>query len=163
MALDSTIGGSASNSYCSLIEADAYFADRLNGSTFTGQPEGIREKALVTATRRIDEETFVGTKVNLDQRLQWPRFNVYDEDGLIVSHESIPERVKQAVYMTAFELMRTDFLQETYMDNFSFFSVGSVQLKQFTPQSAGKLPAEALRLLRRFMTSGSSGGRLIRA
>jgi hypothetical protein len=117
---------------------------------------------LVTASRRIDEEQFAGYKVSTSQALKWPRYNVFDEDGLIIDPTSIPERVRQAVYVTALELLRANFLDETYMGNFSYFSAGTVQIKQFTQQSAGRLPADAVRLLQRFMTSGN-GGRLVRA
>jgi hypothetical protein len=163
MALDATIGGSTSNSYCSLTEADAYFADRLNSSEWTSASQGTKEKALITATRRIDEEQFVGYKVSKDQALKWPRYNVLDEDGFFYfATDSIPERVKQAVFVTALELLRADFLAENYMGNFSYFSAGTVQIKQFTQQSAGRLPSDAVRLLERFMTS-ANGGRLVRA
>lgn len=172
MSLDATIGGTSSNSYVTRVEADAYFADRLNSSAngdWTNDSAGVargntvKEQALVTATRRIDEEMFLGLKASSTQALKWPRVNVYDEDGLIFDSASIPERVKQAVYITALELLKVDFISEDYLNNFAFFSAGNIQFKQFTQQSAGRLPAEAQRLLRFVMTSGSGGGRLVRA
>jgi hypothetical protein len=171
MALDATISGVTSNSYVTLTEANDYFADRLNNSAngdwntdSAGSTRSSEEKeqALITATRRIDEETFLGLKTSITQALKWPRFNVTDEDGIFFASDSIPERVKQAVYTTALELLKADFLAENYMGNFSYFSAGQVQIKQFTQQSAGRLPAEAVRLLRILITS-AGGGRLIRA
>src|SRR5215208_5039850 len=171
MAIIATIGGSTSNSYCTLAEAEIYFADRIgkddNGnwnktSAGISRTDAEKSAALVTATRRIDEEQFRGFKVSTDQALKWPRVGVNDEDGIPFSTTSIPERVKQAVYNTARELLRADFIDENYMGNFSYFSAGTVQIKQFSQTSAGKLPAEAMRLLRLVMTSGS-GGRLVRA
>jgi hypothetical protein len=162
LALDATISGATSNSYVTLTEANDYCADRLNTTEWDAADNATREKALITATRRIDEETFLGLKTSITQALKWPRFNVTDEDGIFFASDSIPERVKQAVYTTALELLKADFLAENYMGNFSYFSAGTVQIKQFTQQSAGRLPAEAVRLLRILITS-AGGGRLVRA
>jgi|ERR1041385_1957589 hypothetical protein len=163
MALIATIGGSTSNSYVTLTEANDYFADRLNTTEWDAATSETKEKALVTATRRIDEEQFFGYKVSNTQALKWPRYNVLDEDGFFFfAPDLIPEPIKQAVFITALELLRADFLAENYMGNFSYFSAGTVQIKQFTQQSAGRLPSDAFRLLQRFMTSGN-GGRLVRA
>jgi hypothetical protein len=162
MALTYTPGGSSDNSYVELEEANAYFEDRLNTAEWDAATNETREKALITATRRIDEEQFFGYKASITQALKWPRYNVTDEDGNLLPSDSIPEQVKQAVFVTALELLRADFLAENYMGNFSYFSAGTVQIKQFTQQSAGRLPSDAFRLLQRFMTSGN-GARLVRA
>jgi hypothetical protein len=171
MSLAATVGASTSNSYCALAEAETYFADRIgkddNGnwnktSAGISRTDAEKSAALVTATRRIDEEQFRGFKVSTDQALKWPRVGVTDEDGIPFSTTTIPERVKQAVYTTALELLRADFISETYMGNFSYFSAGAVQIKQFSQTSAGKLPAEAVRLLRLVMIS-AGGGRIVRA
>lgn len=163
MALDPTIGGSSSTSYVTLTEANDYFADRLNVAEWDAADNETREKALITATRRIDEETFRGRKASTTQALKWPRVNVQDEDGLYFDSTSIPERVKQATFMAALELLKADYLAESYLGNYSFMSAGNFQFKQFTQQSAGRLPAEAVRLLSFVMIGGSGGGRLIRA
>lgn len=171
MALIATVGGSTSNSLVTLIEAEAYFADRIgkddngnwnNDSSGNSRSNGTKEAALVTASRRINEESFVGYKVSTTQALKWPRYDAADEDGTLYATDSIPEPVKQAVYLTALELLRVDFLQENYLDNVDFMSTGTVQIKQFTQGSVGKLPAEARRLLRNLMVN-SGGGRVIRA
>jgi len=162
MALTYTPGGEDDNSYAELEEANAYFEDRLNTTEWEAASDTNKQRALVTATQRIDEEQFFGGKTNSGQALKWPRTGVLDEDGNEFDPATIPERVKQAVYITALELLRADFLAENYMGNFSYFSAGSVQIKQFTQTSAGRLPADAQRLLRHVMTS-TGGGRVVRA
>jgi hypothetical protein len=171
MALDATVGGASSNSYVTLAEANTYFADRLNStangdwtndSTGVARTDAVKSAALITATRRIDEEMFQGLKASTTQALKWPRVNVQDEDGLYFESDSIPERVKQATYICALELLKVDFISEDYLNNFAFFSAGNVQFKQFTQQSAGRLPAEVSRLLR-FVMMNAGGGRLVRA
>lgn len=171
VTLTYTPGGASDNSYVTLAEAEAHFANRLNSSVngdWTNDSSGVartddvKKAALITATLRIDEEMFLGAKASTTQALKWPRYDVYDEDGIAFSSSTIPARVKQAVYICALELLKVDFLTEDYLQNFSFFSAGNIQFKQFTQQSAGRLPAEVTRLLRFVMTSGS-GGRLVRA
>lgn len=172
VTLTCTPGGASDNSYVSLADADAYFANRLNSSVngdWTNDSAGVartddvKKAALITASLRIDEEMFLGVKTSTTQALKWPRYGVVDEDGFDVSSSTIPARVKQATYICALELLKVDFISEDYLNNFSFFSAGSIQFKQFTQQSAGRLPAEVQRLLRFVMTGGSNGGRLIRA
>ena len=171
MALTYTPGGEEDNSYAELADAEAYFEDRLgsndNGnwnktSAGVDRSDTDKERALITATRRLDEETFRGTKTSSDQALKWPRAGVLDEDGNEFDNNTIPERVKQATFIVALELLRADFLAENYMNNYEFLSTGNFQFKQFTQQSAGRLPSEAVRLLRHVMTS-ANGGRLVRA
>ena len=171
MALIYTPGGASDNSYVTLAEANTYFSDRLNStangdwtndSAGTARTDAVKSAALVTATRRIDEETFLGVKTTTTQALKFPRVDLYDEDGIAFSTTAIPERVKQATYIAALELLKADYLAENYLQNYSYLSTGTMQFKQFTQQSAGRLPAEAMRLLRLVMTS-AGGGRLVRA
>ncbi len=175
MALVATVSGASSNSYVTLAEAETYFGDRLgasdNGnwnkdSAGTSRTDATKSAALVTATRRIDEEQFLGVKVSTTQALKWPRYDVNDEDGIPFydsSSPAIPERVKQATYLCALELLKTNFLDEDYLHNFEYFSTGTLQFKQFTQQSSGRLPSEVTRLLRTTMVSGTGVGRLTRA
>lgn len=171
MALVCTPGGASDNSYVTLADANTYFADRLNStangdwtndSAGVARTDAVKSAALITATLRIDEEMFLGEKSTTTQALKWPRTDVYDEDGIQFTTTTIPARVKQATYIAALELLKADYLAENYLQNYSFLSTGTMQFKQFTQQSAGRLPADAMRLLRFVMVS-AGGGRLIRA
>jgi hypothetical protein len=147
MALTYTPGGASDNSYVTLAEAETYFEDRIgagdNGnwnkdSSGTSRTNAQKSAALVTATRRIDEERFAGGK-------------------------TIPVIVKQATFIAALELLRADWLAENGLGNIDFLSTGTVQIKQFTQSSVGTLPADARRLLRPVLAGGSGGGRITRA
>lgn len=54
MALDATVGGASANSYVTVAEADAYFADRPFSETWSGLSAGEKEASLITATRTIE-------------------------------------------------------------------------------------------------------------
>ena len=99
VTLTYTPGGASDNSYVTLAEAEAHFANRLNSSVngdWTNDAAGVartddvKKAALITATLRIDEEMFLGYKVTTTQALKWPRYNVYDEDGIVFDSTTIP-------------------------------------------------------------------------
>ncbi len=89
-----------SNSYASLEYADAYH--RSFGRTSWGElDEDTRRSRLVIATRYIDGTyPWKGTRKYRDQRLAFPRVEVYDHDGFPV--EGIPENLVMAVCEAAF-------------------------------------------------------------
>lgn len=61
------------NSYVTLTEADSYFEDRLDASDWQLAPQSIREQALVTATRILEEKSWEGVSVSETQALAFPR------------------------------------------------------------------------------------------
>lgn len=65
------------NSYVSTEEADIYFSDRDLESVWQGTQQD-KEGALISATEYIDYRfgyRFIGTQVEVEQPLQWPRKN----------------------------------------------------------------------------------------
>lgn len=107
MPLDTTVGGSASDSYLSLADALAYanadlglFADKWIASD-----DPTREKALRRATRDID--TFIGSSVDAwdtvtPQRLAFPRWEDVDASGFPFLHPRLLQATyQQAVYVLA--------------------------------------------------------------
>jgi hypothetical protein len=166
MALTCTPGGASDNCYVTLADANTYFGDRAGKAEWDAATDDQKSDALVTATRRIDEERFYGAKANpvdgVTQALKWPREGTYDDDGNEYSGTTIPERVKQAVYVYALELLAVDTMRENHLANLSFYASTTVQFKQFTPGSSGTLPADVQRLLRGLVVGGG-GARLVRA
>ena len=86
------------NSYVSLQEANDYFSSRLGSDYWDTLTDAQKEKALITATKRIDRLSFIGSKQNPAQPLQFPRFyyslNCY-LSGLQIA--TIPQQLKDAV------------------------------------------------------------------
>jgi len=52
--IDATIAGATANSYVTLAEAETYFATRLNIAAWSAAVEANKQKALLTACRRIE-------------------------------------------------------------------------------------------------------------
>lgn len=63
------------NSYSSVADADAYFADRSN-ATWAALDEPKKESALISATDYMDlryGDRYIGTPLTTTQALGWPR------------------------------------------------------------------------------------------
>jgi len=162
MSLDATVGGSSSNSYVSQSEATTYFSSRLYTSDWTGASSSTKDSALITATQRIDQEFFEGTRVTSTQALKWPRLNVeIPNEHLTYSYPAyfsstvIPQKVKDAVCEFALFLLATDALKPTGLENFKELTVGPIKLVMNQPVLAGRLPDQVLRLLRGLISSGT--------
>lgn len=92
-----------SNSYASLEYADAYHRS-FGRTSWAELDEDTRRSRLVIATRYIDGTyPWKGTRKYRDQRLAFPRVEVYDHDGFAV--EGIPESLVMAVCEAAFLAM----------------------------------------------------------
>ncbi len=88
------------NSYVSVADTDAFFADKLfaDASPWEVATAANKERALITATRRIDALSLVGTKADPLQALEFPRaWQVWegDEPGVYVETGVLPN-VKRA-------------------------------------------------------------------
>ena len=92
--LIATAGGSTSNSYTTLAEANTYFAGRLGGEAW-GAVEN-KSIALITATSELDKLNYYGSKTNTNQALKFPRSGIRDEDMVLFDEDQIPTPVKRA-------------------------------------------------------------------
>lgn len=115
--LTCTPGGGADNSYVTLAQADAYFANGLRGPTWEAWTSDQRTRALIEATLQIERQggakdgssprrsLFRGEPYNTlasDQALHFPRTTDLNEGGSVV----IPEGIKGAVCEQAYYLLK---------------------------------------------------------
>lgn len=84
MALDVTVGGEDSNSYLTVLEADAYFLTRLGGSLWAdaATTTARKEAVMITATRKINNLGFYGCKISEFQALAFPRYAYQSRSGV---------------------------------------------------------------------------------
>jgi hypothetical protein len=162
MSLVATVGASNANSYVTVNEADAYFADRLYASAWTGASSGDRAKALVTAARRLDQEEFAGLKVTTTQGMKWPRYDAYDQDGNWYPTDAIPQAVKDGQCELALELLKGDLLAESETKNLTSLKAGPVELQFKDQQTSGALTAQVRRLLNHLLATQSGMVRMVR-
>ena len=173
--LVATVGAPNAHRYCTLEEATAYFDERLNVSAWTAAAEDPRIRALITATRRIDEEEFVGVPVSpvtgaeatvTTQALKWPRQAAPDSEGWTYDDSVIPPIVKQATLELALALLAagtTDLLADSGLEAFENVKIGSLDITPRHERKGAALPEHVRRLLRPVLGGIVGGVRLERA
>lgn len=104
--IDNTIGGVASNSYVSLLEADTYFASVYGKPLWDPLTQTAQEQLLISSAQALDAYLeWTGTKYALDQALDWPRVNAYDRDGVAYPYTAIPQIIKVAQFELAYYIL----------------------------------------------------------
>lgn len=96
MALDTTIGGAASDSYITLAEWQTYWTARGVDLTAHGH-DSSHEANLRQAADWIDRNyRFVGYKQYQTQARAWPRITDHLIDGWPINADTLPQAVKDA-------------------------------------------------------------------
>ncbi|WP_299945347.1 DnaT-like ssDNA-binding protein [uncultured Ruegeria sp.] len=106
MALDTTIGGTASDSYATLAEYQTYAANmgwELPALHAT-QEAHLRRAAMINDAAYV----WLGRRVTSTQALQWPRYIAQDVDGFPVASDAIPAPIKTAQMEMAYLLQQGD-------------------------------------------------------
>src|SRR5688500_7446543 len=135
------VGSSDANSYASAADGDAYHEGHLYGDAWTGAALGVKEAALVMATRLIDGcYQFAGKKVSSTQALQWPRAKaidpdrpstsallfgglVFDGSGQYLPEDAVPVGVVNATCEVARELIKADSTDATDAEGLQSISI----------------------------------------
>lgn len=93
ITIDNTVGGSDSNSYCTLAEVNTYMEGiPWFDSTWDALSDAVKNSWLVFATRAIDRLKFSGTRYDKDQALEFPRTITDDQ----TDEGDMPQKVKDA-------------------------------------------------------------------
>lgn len=139
MALDATVGGASANSYGTLVEADAYFADRPESDDWDALG-AAQESWLIAATDALERLTYQGDRTTSTQALSFPRANVV-VDGIIINSWTIPARLKRAQFMWALLLSaESDHLADTGLEDFERLKVDVIELVPRKGARAGTIP-----------------------
>ncbi len=145
------------NSYATVEEADAYFADRLDVAAWSAADLSQKAKALVTATRMLDELNWLGVAISDSQTLAFPRQGFYFEPRLgmeVELDETVPSRILYGLFELAYHLLNNDGL----LDNTGAvkdLSIGNIRLS--TIYNAPKIPSSVKRFIKPLqLNQGSS-------
>jgi hypothetical protein len=153
------------NSYVTAVDADLYFETRIDSANWNSSTDSNKDAALVTATRIIDNNAWIGNAVSSTQALGFPRKNAIYYDyrlGLQVTigDSVIPDLVKNAVYEQALHLINNEDLLEGITQNFETISVGSISLSD-SNNDIGKIsitPAFVMKPIRPLIRHGQTTG-----
>lgn len=108
--LTATPASPAANTYVTLEDATVYLVDgRLYSEAWTGATPTNQERALIQATRLLDEWfDWYGIVRTREQALRWPRSGVLDREGYNLDYDTIPVDVANATADLALELLKRD-------------------------------------------------------
>jgi hypothetical protein len=116
------------NAYATVAEGDSFAEDHLYASPWVDATSDNKRKALIFATRLLDEQTaWRGYKATDTQALQWPRSGAYDRGGYAIDSNELPGDVKKAAWLLAMALLGEDRTEDPIY-GFSSIGVGSIQL-----------------------------------
>jgi len=97
VTVTATVGSASANSYLTVAQADDFanlYLGTLNWSSATTDNKG---RALIMATRYLDELKWIGEKASTTQALLWPRSDAECGDWSFTTSE-IPQPIKQATF-----------------------------------------------------------------
>lgn len=165
--LDATVGTETANSYATLEEADAYFAERANASGWESSVQ--KEALLITASRLIDWQLkFKGTKTTQTQTMEFPRTGIVYSSGYVLPETMIPTELKFSVFELAFASLENDRMADNPLAGIDQVKAGPLFIRA-TPggvnsTKAGVIPDHIRLLLSNLISSPQIGVyRLIRA
>ena len=175
-ALVVTVGGTTSNSYCSAAEFTTWSETRQPSTAYDDATADERIRALITATRRLDQAAWKGVRVNETQALQWPRYGVEKPDiaysvleGAVFTEstwydtDEIPQRVKNAQMETAYQILAGGITPDnTGMEGFENVKVGPLDITPNKARKAGVLTDDVLREIGPLLRVTAGGVRLHR-
>lgn len=100
------------NAYATVLEADAYFADRLDSTAWSSAADTRKSQALITAAKLLEDIRWVGTAISESQPLAFPRNGEFFDPrlGILVSLDNVtvPTRIVQANYELALHLLTNE-------------------------------------------------------
>jgi len=163
VTVDATVGGANSNAYLTAAQATSYFEGRLDTAPWTDASSDEKNRALVMATSRLEQERYVGSPTSDTQRLQWPRDSVPDLWGSYYDNDAIPRYVIEATAELALALLKDNtLLADSGLEAFTEVSVGPLSVTPRHERKPGTLPRQVIRLLTGLRESGTGQVPIIR-
>jgi hypothetical protein len=142
MALDATPGSPTANSYCTIIEADKYFNDRIHSESWKELDYQNKSAALITASSMLDwYMTWEGTRTSFSQSLDWPRTGATGDDEVEIPVDEIPKELKIATFELAISISTSDRTLDWNMQGLSKMKVGDLEMVASYDQSDNPKPS----------------------
>ena len=147
ITIDATVGGASANSYLTLSAAQDLIDGMVENDDVTAWASATtdqKNRALYSATQRLDRERFLGARATDAQALQWPRTGVRKPDTYINTYAvgfpfrittdyftdtEIPNQIKQAQVVLAVYLHNNkDGMGLSGLEDYKSVSIGSLSV-----------------------------------
>ena len=169
VTIDATVGSANANSYLTLADAQAIVDGMVEGDdgvAWESASDDQKNRALYTATQRLDRERFLGARATDTQGLQWPRTGVRKPDTYVNTYATgfpfrisddyftdteIPDQIKRAQVVLAIYLNNNkDGIGLSGLEDYKSVSIGSLSV---TPSKTGAVGADRVPpLFERYLT-----------
>ena len=169
VTIDATAGDASANSYITLSDAQAIVDGMVEDADVTAWASATddqKNRALYTATQRLDRERFIGARATDTQALQWPRTGVRKPDTYVNTYATgfpfrisedyftdteIPDQIKRAQVVLAVYLNNNkDGIGLSGLEDYKNVRIGSLDV---TPDKTGAVGADRVPpLLERYLT-----------
>ena len=169
VTIDATAGDASANSYITLSDAQDIVDGMVEDADVTAWASATddqKNRALYTATQRLDRERFIGARATDTQALQWPRTGVRKPDTYVNTYATgfpfrisedyftdteIPDQVKRAQVVLAVYLNNNkDGIGLSGLEDYKNVQIGSLNV---TPDKTGAVGADRVPpLLERYLT-----------
>ena len=164
-----TVGSATANSYITLSDADDLI-DAMVRSTHVAKwasaTNDQKNRALATATQRLDRERFLGARATDTQALQWPRTGVRKPDTYLNTYAvgfpfrittdyytdtEVPDQIKRAqVELAVYLHNNADGLGLSGLEDYKNVQIGSLNV---TPDRFGAVGADRIPpMVERYLT-----------
>lgn len=155
MSLDATIGGTASDTYATLAEAQAYAGDQgTDAAAAWLAATDKQEGTLRQAARILDTMSWKGLKLTLQQSMEWPRAWATDKNGYPVATDIVPVPVKNAQCELAIRLLAGDRADEDTRLTMHE-KVGAIEVEYASGGRPRVVPGFVLTLCAQFLQGGA--------
>lgn len=176
IAIDATPGGASANSYLTLNDAQAIIDGMVEDADVTAWASATtdqKNRALYSATQRLDRERFLGARSTDTQALQWPRTGVRKPDTYINTYAvgfpfrittdyfddtEIPDQIKRAQVVLAVYLHNNpDGNGLSGLEDYKNVKIGSIDVTPnlgYGAVGVDKVPPIMERYLTGLRTSG---------
>ena len=170
VTIDATVGGANANSYLTLADAQAIidgFVEDADVTAWASATTDQKNRALYTATQRLDRERYLGARATDTQALQWPRTGVRKPDTYINTYTvgfpfrittdyftdtEIPNQIKYAQVVLAVYLHNNpDGIGLSGLEDYKNVKIGSIDVTPnlgYGAVGADKVPP----LMERYLT-----------
>jgi len=147
ISINATVGSASANSYLTLADAQAIidgFVEDADVVAWASATTDQKNRALYSATQRLDRERFLGARATDTQALQWPRTGVRKPDTYINTYAvgfpfrittdyftdtEIPDQVKKAQVVLAVYLNNNkDGMGLTGLEDYNSVTIGPISV-----------------------------------
>jgi hypothetical protein len=158
--------GTSGNSYATIATADTYMDDSIRGAAnWTALTTDAKSRALLSATRLMDKQCWIGEKTAAANTLDWPRTGVTDASGAAVDEDTVPNGIIYGTIELAYELSQDPTLESgsNTGSNDKRYKAGSVELELFRPGGvlgvAGitRFPTVVMEYIKEFLCGSTRG------